>query len=174
MQHRFILASGSPRRRELIVSLGLPFEIITPDIDESRLPDEPSRDYVRRLSQQKARAVAASLNEDGALVLAADTVVVLAADTIGVLSDVTEARGEDGDILGKPPDAAAARSTLRRLRDRAHVVCTAFTLLPVGDPAAAITDIVRTRVTMRPYTDADIEAYIAAGEPFDKAGGYAI
>ena len=173
MQHRFILASGSPRRRELIATLGFPFEVITPDIDERRQPGEPPLDYVRRLSRDKAQAVAASLTEAGTLVLAADTVVVLAADTIGVLSD-SDTSGEQGEILDKPPNAAAARATLRRLRDRTHLVCTAFTLLPVDDPAAAIFDLVRTCVRMKPYTDADIDAYIATGDPFDKAGAYAI
>jgi len=174
MQPRFILASGSPRRRELIASLGLTFEIITPDINEDIQPGEPPLDYVRRLSREKARAVAAGISQGDALVLAADTVVVLAADTIGVLSAAGDTSGANGEILAKPENAAAARVMLRRLRDRAHVVCTAFTLLPVGNPEAAITDMVRTRVHMRPYTDAEIEAYIATGDPFDKAGGYAI
>lgn len=170
MPSRFILASGSPRRRELIAALGIDFDVITPDIDEDRRPGEPPLDYVRRLSREKAQAVANQLSGASALVLAADTVVVLAADTIGVLPE----DDDQGDILAKPPDAAAARATLRRLRDRAHIVCTAFTLLPLDDPAAALTDMTRTRVHMKPYTDADIEAYIATGDPFDKAGGYAI
>lgn len=170
MPSRFILASGSPRRRELIAALGIDFDVITPDIDEDRRPGEPPLDYVRRLSREKAQAVADQLSGASALVLAADTVVVLAADTIGVLPE----DDDQGDILAKPPDAAAARATLRRLRDRAHIVCTAFTLLPLDDPAAALTDMTRTRVHMKPYADADIEAYIATGDPFDKAGGYAI
>lgn len=170
MPSRFILASGSPRRRELIAALGIDFDVITPDIDEDRRPGEPPLDYVRRLSREKAQAVADQLSGASALVLAADTVVVLAADTIGVLPE----DDDQGDILAKPPDAATARATLRRLRDRAHIVCTAFTLLPLDDPAAALTDMTRTRVHMKPYADADIEAYIATGDPFDKAGGYAI
>jgi septum formation protein len=162
---RFILASSSPRRRDLIASLGITFDIIKPDIDETQRPGETAYAYVRRLSQQKAQAVTTTLAEE-ALVLAADTVVVLAADTIGVT--------DDGDILTKPADVNEARATLRRLRDRPHVVCTAFTVRRTGPQPRQITDVVQTRVFMRPYTDAEIDAYIATGDPFDKAGGYAI
>ena len=163
---RLILASSSPRRRELIASLGIDFEIIKPHIDETQHPDEPPFDYVRRLSREKADAVAAKIDTPDATIIAADTIVVLAADTIGVT--------EDGDILGKPTDAAEARAMLQRLRGRAHVVCTAFTLLHMGDHPTSHTEAVKTIVHMRPYTDAEIEIYIATGDPFDKAGSYAI
>lgn len=159
-----VLASGSPRRRELLASLGLTFTVIKSDIDETQGAGEGPYAYVRRLSIEKAQAVAARLSEP-ALVLAADTVVILAADTIGVT--------EDGDILGKPADAVDARTMLCRLRGRDHVVCTAITLL--GLPARqTLTELTRTTVTMRAYSDAEIDAYIATGDPFDKAGAYAI
>lgn len=160
---RFILASSSPRRKELIGSLGIPFEIIKPDIDETQHPSENPFDYVQRLSIEKAQAIADQIEGDAAI-LAADTIVVLAADTIGV--------AEDGELLGKPANAAEARAMLKKLRNRAHIVCTAFTLRQVN--GKTITQMVKTNVYMRDYTDAEIEAYIATGDPFDKAGSYAI
>ena len=120
---RFILASGSPRRRELLASLGVAFEIVKPDIDETQRPGEPPYEYVYRLSREKAAAVAAQVAAP-AWVLAADTVVILAADTIGVL---------EGEVLGKPGDADEARAMLRRLRGRDHIVCTALTLLRLDE-----------------------------------------
>lgn len=162
---QFVLASGSPRRRELLASLGIEFVVIKSDIDETQGADEDPYVYVRRLSGEKAQAVAARLAEPS-LVLAADTVVILAADTIGVT--------EGGDVLGKPVDAADAHAMLRRLRGRGHVVCTALTLLKLDDQRQMLTDLTRTTVTMRAYTDAEIDAYIATGDPFDKAGAYAI
>jgi septum formation protein len=161
MTTTFILASGSPRRRELLGSLGISFIVIKSEIDETQHPDEPPLDYVRRLSVEKADAVAAMVS-DSATILAADTVVILAADTIGVL---------DGAILGKPVDAADARAMLQELRDRTHIVCTALTLLHGGQH---LTRLTQTLVTMRDYSDVEIEAYIATGDPFDKAGSYAI
>jgi septum formation protein len=161
---RFVLASGSPRRRELLTGLGITFDIIKPDVDESQHPGEAPFDYVRRLSRFKAETVAVGLRQPSA-VLAADTVVVLAADTIGV--------DGAGEILGKPVDAADARTMLRRLRGRAHIVCTALTLLTVPD-RREITELTYTTVHMRDYSDAEIDRYIASGDPFDKAGSYAI
>ncbi|MBI1259204.1 MAG: septum formation protein Maf [Chloroflexi bacterium] len=161
---QFILASGSPRRRELLASLGVKFTVIKSDIDETQHTGENPYDYVRRLSIEKAEAVAERLREPS-LVLAADTVVIVAADTIGVT--------EGGDVLGKPVDADDARAMLGRLRGRDHVVCTAITLLQ-PDSHAISTELTRTTVTMRDYSDAEIDAYIATGDPFDKAGGYAI
>ncbi|PJF26059.1 MAG: septum formation inhibitor Maf [Phototrophicales bacterium] len=160
---RLILASGSPRRRELLASLGVDFTVIKSDIDETQHPGEPPYDYVRRLSLEKAAAVAAKLESASDIVLAADTVVILAADTLGVT--------ESGEILGKPADADDARAILRRLRGRTHVVCTALT---VRAPDQTLTELTRTTVLMRDYTDAEIDAYIATGDPFDKAGAYAI
>lgn len=181
---KLILASGSPRRRELISTLSIPFTVCKPDIDESQHPGENPLDYVMRLSREKAAAVAARLQEEtgivgtpirvsasdsnGVRVLAADTVVILSADTMGI--------DEQGGILGKPADAADARRMLQQLRGRTHQVCTAITMIrvgAVGEPSLH-TDLTRTGVTMRNYTDAEIEAYIATGDPFDKAGSYAI
>lgn len=161
---QFVLASGSPRRRELLGSLGIEFTVIKSDIDETQPAGEPPYEYVRRLSVEKAEAVAARLTAPS-IILAADTIVVLAADTIGVT--------EQGDVLGKPVDTDDARTMLRRLRGRDHVVCTAITLLSLPDDQR-LTELTRTTVTMRDYTDAEIDAYIATGDPFDKAGGYAI
>jgi septum formation protein len=156
---RFILASGSPRRRDLVASMGIPYTVIKPDIDESVLPGEPPDVYVSRLSQQKADA-AARLTVPPVVVLAADTTVVL-----------------DGKILGKPEDPAQARDMLLRLRGRDHEVWTAITLLRLAENADAperLTRATRSIITMREYSDMEIEAYIASGDPFDKAGGYAI
>lgn len=175
MKPTFILGSSSPRRRELLASLGIAFTITKPHIDESQRNGEPPHDYVQRLSREKAAAVAAQVTQvaEPALVLAADTVVILAADTIGVTTD--------GHILGKPVDAADAKAMLQRLRGRSHQVCTALTLAqvaPDGDGQAAITrqntTLTCTQVFMRDYSDAEIDAYIATGDPFDKAGSYAI
>ena len=164
---KFILASSSPRRRELLSSLNVSYEIIKPDIDETQLPDEPPLIYVERLAQQKAQAVADSLPEK------AET-AILAADTIVVLSENTDDLADKGEILGKPATAAEAHEMLQRLRNRAHFVCTAFCLLVHGATVQQHSEVVRTRVIMRDYTDDEIEAYIATGDPFDKAGGYAI
>lgn len=152
----FILASGSPRRRELLTELGIPFTVVKPDIDETERPGEDPVDYVRRLSREKALAVAARITEPSA-VLAADTTVIF-----------------DGNILGKPGDADEARAMLRALRDKPHTVCTALTLLRTDQPGHIRTEHTTTTVLMRPYTDDEIAAYIASGDPFDKAGGYAI
>ncbi|GAB4430409.1 MAG: nucleoside triphosphate pyrophosphatase [Anaerolineae bacterium] len=150
-----LLASGSPRRRELLALTGLPFTPAAVDIDETPLPGEPARAYTVRLSQEKARV---------ALPLAAGHDLVLAADT-------TVADGEA--ILGKPADPAEAWAMLRRLRGRTHQVYTALTLIHTVT-GQQVTEVAVTEVPMRPYSDAEIAAYIASGDPFDKAGGYAI
>lgn len=161
----FILASSSPRRRELVESLGIDYTIIKPQIDEVRNMGETPIAYVERLSREKAAAVAAQLQFPAAI-LAADTTVILAADTIGI--------EEDGEILEKPVDADDARAMLQRLRGRPHLVCTALTLLKTGDHPQSITRTTTTIVHMRLYSEAEIDAYIASGDPFDKAGSYAI
>lgn len=175
MTQTLILASSSPRRRALIASLGIDFRVIKPDIDETQRPGEHPVDYVTRLARTKAAAAAGMIDSDGT-VLAADTVVILAADTIG--ADTTSFNEHTntgrGDILGKPEDEHAARLLLERLRGRAHTVCTAFCLRRVDSDAGAITESMRTTVHMRDYSDDEIAAYIASGDPFDKAGGYAI
>jgi MAF protein len=139
----------------LLTLTGLTFTPAAVDIDETPWPGEPARAYTVRLSQEKARA---------ALPLAGSHDLVLAADT-------TVADGET--ILGKPADAAEAWAMLRRLRGRTHQVYTALTLIHTAT-GQRVTEVAVTDVPMRPYTDAEIAAYIASGDPFDKAGGYAI
>ena len=150
-----LLASNSPRRRELIQLTGWSFRVQPADVDESVLPGEPADEYVLRLAEVKARAVA-SYAAPGELIVAADTTVA------------------DGDeILGKPVGAAEARAVLASLRGRVHQV---YTALAVYEPASdrLTTELAATDVPMREYTDEEIEAYIATGDPFDKAGSYAI
>ena len=168
---RLILASSSPRRRALVASLGQPFDIVKPDIDEDIRRGEPPLDYVSRLSREKAAAVVDQLHTSGqhetgeVVILAADT-IVLSADTIGI--------DRDGVLLGKPRNVDEAWDMLKRLRDLPHEVYTAFTLHRSSEEHPFWMERVRTVVTMRPYTDDEIVAYIATGDPFDKAGGYAI
>ncbi len=153
-----ILASNSPRRKELLALFGWPFAVIPADIDERQHPDEPPVHYVRRLACEKAQAIAEA--EQG-LIVAADTIVV------------------DGDeLLGKPLDADDARRMLKQLRGRTHQVYTGIALIDTeagelrGDVCQA--EVCRTDVPMRMYSDAEVEAYIASGDPLDKAGAYAI
>ncbi len=146
--------------------MGISFHIVKPDIDESLRPGEALLDYVRRLSREKASRVIQNL-PDEVTVLAADTVVILAADTMGI--------DPAGELLGKPATADEARAMLRKLRGRTHQVYTALTLVASWERMARFqTTLTRTDVTMRDYTDEEMEAYIASGDPFDKAGGYAI
>jgi len=151
-----VLASQSPRRRELFRLLGLEFHAISTDIDESQYFGEQPEPFVRRLSREKAHAALHLLPDMPPLILAADTIVV--AGSV---------------VLGKPADAAEARMILNLLRGQRHDVITALTLL---EPATGreLTHVVRTPVMMRSYTDAEIEAYIETGDPYDKAGAYAI
>lgn len=154
-QKTLVLASQSPRRRELLGLTGLSFDMTSADIDETPRPGESARAYTVRLSQAKARAVLDTVPDD-ALVLASDTTVA------------------DGDaILGKPADAAEARAMLRRLRGRVHQVYTALTVIDTAT-RQHVTEVAATDVPMRAYSDAEIDAYIASGDPFDKAGSYAI
>ena len=156
---RLILASSSPRRKQLLRQIRADFDIIQPRVDETRHAGEAPLEYARRLSAEKAQAVAASLPHADALILAADTIVTLP---------------ESGDLLGKPDHADDARRMLRRLRGREHHVITAFTLLLTAFDPRLVTRHTRTVVTMREYSDAEIDAYIRSGDPFDKAGAYAI
>jgi MAF protein len=152
---RFVLASRSPRRCELLSLTGLPFEVIATETRESRQPGETPVEYARRLSLDKAWAAASCL-DDAALVLAADTIVV------------------DGDeVLEKPADIQDAVRMLRQLRGREHMVYTAVTLLDTACHEL-LTEVIGSPVRMRSYSDGEIEAYIATGDPFDKAGAYAI
>jgi MAF protein len=135
--------------------LGWDFQIVPADVDERVLPGEVPTAYVLRLAQAKARATAA-LVSDSALILSADTTVV----------DGTE-------VLGKPTDAIEAEAMLRQLRGRTHQVYTAVALLNTAN-GQLLNDLSATDVPMRSYSDAEIEAYIASGDPLDKAGAYAI
>ena len=143
-----VLASGSPRRRELLSQLGLSFDVVVPDIDETPRPGERAVELVRRLALEKAAAVA------GDPVLAADTTVEV-----------------DGEILGKPRDADDARRMLRRLSGRSHKVHTGVAVRGGGRIA---TDVATTIVTFVPLTPPVLQWYVDTGEPFDKAGAYAI
>ena len=155
---RLILASSSPRRQELLRQLVSSFEVIKPEINEARRKGEALVAYAERLSREKAAAAAHVLGESPALIIAADTIVI----------------DHEGALLGKPADAADARRMLRHLRGRAHEVVTAFTLRQTANPPRKITRHARTEVVMRDYSDAEIDAYINSGDPYDKAGGYAI
>jgi septum formation protein len=157
---RLILASASPRRRELLTQAGLDFEVRAANIDETALPDEAAAAYVERLAIEKAQAVCA-LYDKGA----ADSVTVLAADTAVVLPD--------GVILGKPVNAADARRMLALLAGRTHAVMTG--LAAVSSARKGLVSAVEiTQVTFLVLTDEEIAAYVASGEPLDKAGAYAI
>ena len=148
-----ILASASPRRKELMAHLGLPFEVI-PAPGPEVPPDEADADRtVWFLSRQKARQVAEAHPE--ALVIGADTVVEI-----------------DGRILGKPRNEADAKRMLRMLSGREHCVHTGVSLVRASCPYVCDTNTERTRVFFREMTDAEIDAYVATGEPMDKAGAY--
>ena len=149
---RLVLASASPRRRELLARLGLEPRVRPVDLDETPLAAEPAAAYVRRLALEKARA----RSEPGELILAADTVVSV-----------------DGELLGKPVDTADARSMLQRLSGRGHEVLTG---VAVYDPDRGRLDaeVESTQVHFAELTEAEIDWYIASGEPMDKAGAYAV
>jgi len=149
---RIILASQSPRRRELLSLVGIPHEVRPADLDESVLPGELPASHAERLARSKAETVAAQ--EPAAVVIAADTIVVL-----------------DNDILGKPRDASEAATMLNGLSGRTHTVLTAVAVAHRGRTVSGVESV---EVTFRPLTDAQIQAYIATGEPMDKAGAYGI
>jgi MAF protein len=140
----------------LIAAIGLSFEVARPDVDESPLPAEAPDAYVLRVCRAKAMALPPERLMPETYVLTADTTVVL-----------------DGAIIGKPETPAEARHMLRALRGRAHQVYTGLALRDFATGEIQ-TDLVVTTVHMRHYSDEEIEAYIATGEPFDKAGGYAV
>jgi len=150
---RLILASQSPRRRELLRRICSEFEVLPSDIDE-QLEDGPLAEAVAGLAVRKARAVASRVGEG--VVLAADTVVVI-----------------DGVVLGKPAGPEEAREMLARLRGREHQVITGVAVVQAATGRAESTAVM-SRVVMAAYSDGVIESYVASGAPFDKAGGYAI
>jgi septum formation protein len=165
---RFVLASASPRRAELLRSAGFEFDVIPAEIDEAIDVEETPDGYARRLAQLKAQGVAARVS--GRVVLAADTIVVV-----------------DHEVLGKPADAEDARRMLRRLAGREHVVMTAVCLInphPAeagrheggreGGAKRIQTALARTRVEFAPLSQAEIDWYVGTGEPMDKAGAYAV
>ncbi|HSV86470.1 MAG TPA: Maf family protein [Levilinea sp.] len=150
-----ILASNSPRRRELLSCFQVPFRVSPVSIDEDALPGEEPGKYVMRLAVTKGHA-AASAAQPGELVVSADTTVA-----------------DGAQILGKPASEDEASQMLAQLRNRMHQV---YTALAVYDPHTGCieTSLARSDVRMRNYSDAEIQAYIATRDPFDKAGGYAI
>lgn len=156
MAERVVLASGSPRRRQLLASIGVPFDCVVPDVDESHRAGESPTDYVARLALAKARAVAAPAHPMPArvMVIAADTTVEL-----------------DGDVIGKPTDVADARRTLTRLSGRSHHVHTGVAVA-LGDRVEH--DVVTTAVTFVALSAADLDWYLATGEAMDKAGAYGL
>jgi len=152
MNPELVLASQSPRRRALLAALGLTFTIDAADVDEAPLPGERPDAMVCRLC--RAKALAGAGRHPGAIVLAADTVVTL-----------------DDRLLGKPADAAEAAAMLRSLAGRPHTVFTAVAVARGGDITARLN---ASQVTMRAYSEGEIAAYVASGDPLDKAGAYAI
>lgn len=148
-----ILASASPRRRELLRSVGLTFKIRPADVDETGLPDESPRAHVRRLSRDKAGAIAHQYPK--ALVLGADTIVVI-----------------DGQILGKPKNKKQAREMLQQLSNRRHAVLTGFTIACVR-AGMSRTKIVQSTVQFKKISPEETAWYVNGDEPYDKAGGYA-
>ena len=143
---QFVLASGSPRRHQLLTQLGLEFVVRAPDVDETLFPDESPDRYVQRVAELKAATV------DDQVVLAADTTVVL-----------------NGEVMGKPANPAEAEQMLARLSGQTHTV---FSGVCTNGPAGLLTAVVRTDVTMAMLTPEQIAWYVATGEPLDKAGAY--
>jgi nucleoside triphosphate pyrophosphatase len=154
---KLILASSSPRRAEILRDARIPFEVLSANVEEASLPNETAMNMIARLAESKARAVAESLDPNiSAIVIGADTAVEL-----------------DGKIFGKPRDAEDAREMIAFLSGRTHKVLTgicAFRLPGKFTKSAVET----TAVTFAPLAPDEIESYVASGEPFDKAGGYAI
>jgi septum formation protein len=158
-----ILASNSPRRKQLLALGGWTFKVVVANVDESLHSGEAPGDYVLRLARAKARKSAENAHSDS-VVIAADTAVV-----------------DENDILGKPRDEGDAVHMLKRLRGHTHQVYTGLALFRISDSYAlrgsqdsVLTDLTVTDVPMREYSDAEIDAYVRTGDPLDKAGAYAI
>ena len=151
---RLVLASASPRRAEILRAVGWEFEVVAADVDESLREGESAREYVERLAREKAQTVAGA--RLFGLVLGADTTVVA-----------------DGEILAKPEDDREARRMLRLLRGRWHEVLTGVALVRAEEGRAVVSHE-RTRVKFAGMSDAEVEWYVATGEPRDKAGAYAV
>lgn len=150
-----ILASASPRRKELLEKIGLPFTV-QPAMGEERITQKSPAAVVMELSRQKAEEIAAAQTED-CIIIGADTVV---------------AKGEK--IMGKPKDAADAKQMLRSIADDCHQVYTGVTLIRTGAHPQSVTFQEKTEVFLYPISDAELDAYIASGDPMDKAGAYGI
>lgn len=150
-----ILASGSPRRRELMALLGVEVEIAKPDVDESQQPDEAPFDFVQRLGREKAEAVIAQGR--AGIIVAADTIVV----------------APGGNVMGKPKDEADAHAMLTTLQGTTHKVLTGVTLIN-STTGKVISDVCESKVRLREMSSAEIDSYIATGDPMDKAAAYAI
>lgn len=148
-----ILASNSPRRRQLLALTGWKFIVSAADVDESLYANENPANYVLRLAETKVRAIKADADQ---VVLAADTTVV-----------------DGSEILGKPQDIAEATRMLKRLRGHAHQVYTGVAVFRPSD-GLLLKDLCVTEVPMRDYSDEEIDAYVQTGDPLDKAGAYAI
>jgi len=150
-----VLASASPRRRQLLGLGNWACTVVVSDVDESQRAAESPKDYVLRLAREKALAVAEQTDPDG-IVIAADTAVI-----------------DDAEILGKPKDKEDAERMLRQLRGRTHQVYTGLAVLRVRD-GKMFTELCVTDVPMRAYSDDEISGYVQTGDPMDKAGAYAI
>ncbi len=150
---RLVLASGSTRRREILARLGLDFDVMAPDVDETRRPDEAPAIYVDRVARAKAESVVA----DGLVVVAADTTVVF-----------------DGKVFGKPAHPEEARAMLRRLQGTTHEVFTSLAVAVLEETARVSSIVDMTEVEMVPMTEDEIADYVTSGEPMDKAGAYAL
>jgi len=154
--HGIVLASASPRRSELLEQVGIRFHVIPSNVDETLLADETAEDHVIRLSRNKALDVAGRQDVNGRWFIGSDTVVV-----------------RDNLVLGKPIDAAEARQMLASLSGRSHRVISGYAVHK-RDNGQTISGAVVTKVFFKKLTPREIEGYIATGEPFDKAGAYAI
>ena len=153
-EDEIVLASTSPRRRDLLSRLSIRFRVVPPSVSEDVRDRESPREMVERLALSKARNVGRSLRRG--LVVGADSVVVI-----------------DGRVLGKPTDDAEAREMLKSLRGREHQVVTGVTVVDALNQQVWTANQVST-ITMREYSDQEIEAYVTSGEPMDKAGAYAV
>lgn len=153
---RLVLASGSPRRRELLTQIGVAYTVQSANIDESLLPYEKPDEYVARLANAKATMVA-GMTLEGQTVLGADTTVVVG-----------------DEVLGKPTDAEDASTMLAKLSGRQHQVLTAVALVRSLSKKLISAQTVTTTVVFRQLSPAEIDVYVRSGEPMDKAGAYAI
>ena len=150
-----LLASNSPRRRQLLALGNWKFDVAVSDVDESLLADESPKEYVLRLAQAKALAVAQKVDSDK-IIIGSDTAVI-----------------DGNEVLGKPKDEEDAERMLKQLRGRTHQVYTGVAIYRISDEKM-LTELCVTDVPMRAYSDEEIKAYIQSGDPMDKAGAYAI